>query len=126
MSVCYTLSHDAVGRLPPTSALFGAFLGYNPVAQLLPPTTLQPLSAANQSALLSKTFFPNLISGPFIVGLHAVFYVSVGLCLIAATASYLRGQRTTPAQEKRDREPGDAGVLASEHNSAAALEPTGD
>jgi hypothetical protein len=58
--------------------------------------------------------------------LHAVFYVSVGLCLIAATASYLRGQRTTPAQEKRDREPGDAGVLASEHNSAAALEPTGD
>lgn len=83
-----------IAHLPPTAALFGAFLGYNPVAQLLPPATLQHLSAQNQAALLGKTFFPNLISGPFMVGLHAVFYVSAALCIIAAIASYLRGQHT--------------------------------
>ncbi len=81
-----------IAHLPPTSALFGAFLGYNPVAQLLPPPVLQHLTAANQSALLGKTFFPNLISGPFMVGLHGVFYVSAGMCIIAAIVSYLRGQ----------------------------------
>lgn len=89
-----------IANLPPTSALFGAFLGYNPVAQLLPATTLQHLSAANQSALLSKTFFPNLISGPFMVGLHAAFYVSAGLCIIAATASYLRGHHHQSSTSK--------------------------
>lgn len=84
-----------IAHLPPTAALFGAFLGYNPVAQLLLPATLQHLNPQNQAVLLGKTFFPNLISGPFMVGLHAVFYVSAGLCIIAAIASYLRGRYTT-------------------------------
>jgi len=83
-----------IAHLPPTSALFGAFLGYNPVAQLLPPATLQHLAPTNQAALLGKSFFPNLISDPFMVGLHAVFYVSASLCIVAAIASYLRGRRT--------------------------------
>jgi MFS family permease len=82
-----------IAHLPPTAALFGAFLGYNPVAQLLPATVLQQISPANQAALLGKSFFPNLIAGPFMVGLHAVFYVSAGLCVVAATASFLRGKR---------------------------------
>ncbi len=102
-----------IAHLPPTAALFGAFLGYNPVAQLLPPTTLHLLSPQNQAALLGKSFFPNLISGPFMVGLHAVFYVSATLCVIAAIASYLRGQRTiSPDQHAAE--------------TAAVLEPARD
>jgi MFS family permease len=121
-----SLAHR-IANLPPTSALFGAFLGYNPVAQLLPAATLQHLSAANQSALLSKTFFPNLISDPFMVGLHAVFYVSVGLCIIAAIASYLRGQPTISGQEQQNPEPAPNTSLASERDNATLLvEPTGD
>ncbi len=115
-----------IAHLPPTSALFGAFLGYNPVASLLPAATLQHLSAASQSALLSKTFFPNLISGPFMVGLHAVFYVSAGLCVIAATASYLRGKRTIPGQGAPATEPAVEASPAGEADNAAVLEPTGD
>ncbi len=87
-----------IAHLPPTAALFGAFLGYNPVAQLLPAPVLQQIAPANQAALLGKSFFPNLIAGPFMVGLHAVFYVSAGLCLIAATASFLRGKRVVYGQ----------------------------
>ncbi|EFH80974.1 MFS transporter [Ktedonobacter racemifer] len=88
LSIATTISH-----LPPTSALFAAFLGYNPMATLLPASVLHHLPPPNQAALLSKSFFPNLISSPFMVGLHAVFYLSTMFCLIAAFASLLRGQR---------------------------------
>jgi len=82
-----------IASLPPTSALFAAFLGYNPMATLLPANVLHALPATNQANLLGKSFFPNLISTPFMDGLHAVFYLSATLCLIAAIASLLRGKR---------------------------------
>jgi EmrB/QacA subfamily drug resistance transporter len=83
----------AIAHLPPTSALFGAFLGYNPIGVLLPKAVLAQVPAQNQAILLGKTFFPNLISGPFMVGLRAVFYVSAAMCMVAAVASLLRGER---------------------------------
>ncbi len=84
---------DQIGHLPPTAALFAAFLGYNPMGTLLPAQVLHGLPPANQTLLLSKGFFPNLIANPFMVGLHAVFYLSAAMCLVAAVASLLRGQR---------------------------------
>src|SRR2546428_1998897 len=89
-----------IAHLPPTAALFGAFLGYNPIGELLPPSVLQAISPAHQAILLGKTFFPNLISAPFMDGLHAVFYISAALCLIAAAASLLRGKRVVYGQEQ--------------------------
>jgi EmrB/QacA subfamily drug resistance transporter len=83
----------AISHLPPTAALFGAFLGYNPIGVLLPAPLLAQLPAADRAALLGKTFFPNLISSPFMVGMRAVFVASALMCLVAAVASWLRGQR---------------------------------
>ena len=91
-SVPATAAHH-IASLPPTAALFAAFLGYNPMATLLPASILHALPAVNQATLLGKSFFPNLIAPPFMVGLHGVFYLSAGLCLIAAIASLLRGKR---------------------------------
>jgi EmrB/QacA subfamily drug resistance transporter len=82
-----------VSNLPPTGALFAAFLGYNPMQALLPAATLQSLPAASRALLLSKTFFPTLISAPFDDGLRIAFSISVGLAVIAALASLLRGKR---------------------------------
>jgi MFS family permease len=82
-----------VANLPPTGALFAAFLGYNPMQTLLPASVLQQLPAASQVLLLSKTFFPNLISAPFDFGLRLAFSISVVFALIAAVASALRGGR---------------------------------
>jgi len=82
-----------ISHLPPTSALFAAFLGYNPMATLLPASVLHVLPVANQVHLLGKSYFPNLISPPFLVGLHGAFYLSAAMCLIAAGASVLRGKR---------------------------------
>ena len=89
-----------IAHLPPTAALFGAFLGYNPIGELLPPSVLQAISPTHQAILLGKTFFPNLISAPFMDGLRAVFYISAALCLIAAAASLLRGKRAVYGQEQ--------------------------
>ncbi len=83
---------NQIAHLPPTAALFAAFLGYNPMQQLLPAQVLNS-PQVNSQLLLGKSFFPNLISGPFMSGLSAVFYLAAVLCVVAAVASLLRGQR---------------------------------
>jgi MFS family permease len=82
-----------VANLPPTAALFAAFLGYNPMKAILPAAVLQQLPIASQTLLLSKPFFPGLISAPFDFGLRIAFFISAVLGLIAALASLLRGER---------------------------------
>jgi len=89
-----TATAAQIANLPPTAALFAAFLGYNPMAQLLPPPVLHLLPPASQALLLGRSFFPNLITPPFAVGLHAVFFLSAAMCFVAAVASFLRGKRT--------------------------------
>lgn len=83
---------QAVAGLPPTSALFAAFLGYNPMATLLPPQVLATLSAATQQTVLSKNFFPGLLEGPFAQGLGFAFGISAVLTVLAAIISYSRGK----------------------------------
>ena len=82
-----------IADLPPIGVLFAAFLGYNPMQSLVPPAVAHHLSAHAQSILFGKTFFPHLILPAFVSGLHLAFYISAGLAVIAATASYMRGQR---------------------------------
>jgi MFS family permease len=88
-----------VSNVPPTAALFAAFLGYNPMKALIPASALQALPAAAQATILSKAFFPNLISASFDDGLRIAFAISVVLSLIAALASLLRGKRVIYGQE---------------------------
>jgi MFS family permease len=90
-----------VANLPPTGALFAAFLGYNPMKTLIPAAALQSLPAASQALLLGKTFFPNLIAGPFDYGLRIAFSISVVLAIVAALASLLRGKRYIYGQENQ-------------------------
>ena len=76
------------------ASLFAAFLGYNPVHQLLSPTgVLAHLPADQVSVLTGKQFFPELISGPFHHGLVIVFSTAIVLLVIAAGVSLLRGGR---------------------------------
>jgi MFS family permease len=82
-----------IGALPPVSILFAAFLGYNPIQHLVGPHVLGTLSAHNQAVLTGPAFFPHLISAPFRSGLHAAFAFAIVACLIAAAASFMRGDR---------------------------------
>jgi MFS family permease len=84
----------SVAALPPVSTLFAAFLGNNPIGHLLGGYgVLTRLPAANVAVLTGKTFFPELISGPFHNGLVTVFSAAVATTVIAALASLLRGRR---------------------------------
>jgi len=81
-----------IAHLPPVSVLFAAFLGYNPVKQLLG-SYLKTLSPAHQATLIGRGFFPSLISKPFKEGLHEAFLFAIIACLVAAIASWSRGKK---------------------------------
>jgi MFS family permease len=81
-----------VATLPPTGALFAAFLGYNPMGTLLPPAVLTALPEATRTLVLGKEFFPGLLAGPFASGITIAFGVSALCCAAAAVVSLLRGK----------------------------------
>lgn len=79
-----------IAELPPVGVLFAAFLGYNPVQQLL--GGVLPTLPPDQAAFLTgRGFFPQLISGPFSAGLTAAFAFAVLACVVAAVASWFAG-----------------------------------
>lgn len=88
---------QAFGSIPPTSALFAAFLGYNPVQSILSlPQLSSVVSQIPQSALTyltGQTFFPNAIAPAFASALDLSFYIGAALSVAAAVASLLRGKR---------------------------------
>ncbi|MGA8372452.1 MAG: MFS transporter, partial [Acidimicrobiales bacterium] len=84
---------DKVAHLPPVSTLFAAFLGLNPVQNLLGPQVLGHVTHAQAQVLTGHSFFPSLIAGPFRQGLHAAFDFAIVACLIGAATSWSRGKR---------------------------------
>jgi MFS family permease len=80
-----------ISHLPPVASLFAAFLGYNPMQNLLGPHTLAALSPAQQHELTGRAFFPHLISSPFHTALVYAFVFATAACVVAAVASLLRG-----------------------------------
>lgn len=85
---------NQVSHLPPTAALFAAFLGFNPLQSLIPADVIASLPQAVHTQLLSREFFPTLISKPLMAGLRLSFYLAAGMLVIAAIASLLRGRQT--------------------------------
>ncbi len=118
-----------VAALPPIGSLFAAFLGFNPVAQLLgSKATLvhaMHLTPAHASYLLGRSFFPHLISSAFGHGLHLAFDFAAGASLVAAVASVLRGGRYVhPAPQPTGTEVGEgvAGAAAAEATGIGAAD----
>jgi MFS family permease len=83
-------SADQLAHLPAVAILFAAFLGYNPIQQLLG-GQLGTLSPDQANFLTGRSFFPQLISGPFAQGLTIAFGFAIAVCLIGAVASLLTG-----------------------------------
>jgi MFS family permease len=85
-----------VASTPPVASLFAAFLGYNPMHELIPADVLAGLPSDSAATLTGQTFFPGLLSGPFKHGLVFAFTFSALLNLLAAAASYLGGGKVDP------------------------------
>jgi MFS family permease len=84
--VSASVAHD-VAHLPPVGSLFAAFLGYNPIEELLAPSGALHQPGVNAEVLTGQTFFPQLITGPFHSGLTVVFIAAAVMMLIGAAAS---------------------------------------
>jgi len=95
-NVPQAVAHQVAGT-PPVASLFAAFLGYNPMGELIPAGVLHALPPANAAMLTGKTFFPGLMSVPFMHGLLFAFSFSAILYLVAALASW-RGARRVAAR----------------------------
>ncbi|MGH8963463.1 MAG: MFS transporter [Jatrophihabitantaceae bacterium] len=89
-------SAHQISHIPPVGTLFAAFLGDNPIKQLMQqvdPQQLQAGSGVDVANLTGRSFFPHLISDPFMHGLLIAFGASIVMLLIAAAASLMRGDR---------------------------------
>jgi MFS family permease len=92
---------------PASGALFGAFLGYNPVATILhtlPASLVSSIPTSTINYLTGSTFFPNAISSPFMNALREAFIIGAIMCVLAAVCSALRGgkyvyERPKPAEK---------------------------
>ncbi|OBA95204.1 MFS transporter [Mycobacteriaceae bacterium 1482268.1] len=76
-----------VANTPPVGSLFAAFLGYNPIDELLSPHNALQQPGVNAEVLTGKTFFPHLITEPFHSGLVVVFGAAAVMMVIGALAS---------------------------------------
>lgn len=87
-----SVAHE-VANTPPVGSLFAAFLGYNPIDELLGPSGALSDPGVNAEVLTGKTFFPELITGPFHAGLTVVFLAAAAMMLVGAVASMFSAGR---------------------------------
>lgn len=90
--VSASVAHD-VANLPPVGSLFAAFLGYNPMAELLAPYDALHQPGVNADVITGQTFFPQLITEPFHSGLTVVFTAAAVMMVIGAVASMFSAGR---------------------------------
>src|SRR6478735_3207454 len=90
------VAHE-VANLPPVGSLFAAFLGYNPIAELLGPSGALDAPGVNTEVLTGKSFFPQLITEPFHTGLTVVFVAAAAMMVIGAIASLFNPGRYADA-----------------------------
>jgi MFS family permease len=101
-----------VASVPPVGSLFAAFLGYNPIQQLLPASVLAHLPAGHAAYLTGRSFFPSLISPSFKTGLRYAFDFAIVCSIVAAIASLLRGGRYVHEQAEPVVHAVESGALA--------------
>jgi MFS family permease len=119
--VAATQAH-AIANLPAVGSLFSAFLGQNPLKNLLGSQATSHVSHAQWSVLTGKQFFPDLLEGAFHHGLEIVFGAAIVMAIIGALASALRGERYVREDQSMLEHLGDAAATSSAVPGEIALE----
>ena len=88
-----------VSKTPPTEALFSAFLGYNPMVQILSgiqlqaPSVYASLSTTAINIMTARSWFSYALAPAAMQSLRDSFYIGALLSGVAAVLSALRGKR---------------------------------
>ncbi len=80
--------------IPPTGAMFSAFLGFNPVSAILsglPSQFVASIPSGTLTTLTGTTWFPQTLAEAFMPALRLSFYIGAVFCALAAILSGLRG-----------------------------------
>jgi MFS family permease len=88
-----SVSAHRVASEPPIGSLFSAFLGFNPIQELLGSAQSAGLNSSQWTYVTGRSFFPHLIQNSFASGLHLAFDFAAAATIIAMIASLLRGSR---------------------------------
>ena len=119
---------QAIGANP-TGALFGTFLGENPMAQLLAGVSgvpgWTPLPPAVTATLTAPHFFASLVEPGFGASISSAFFVAGGLTAAAAVISALRGERFIYGAPSRTAGTAPTPASAVPPPGAARSEPIG-
>ncbi len=111
-----------MSAIPPTGALFAAFLGYNPVHAILvtlPQAVVAAISPATMATLTGTTWFPTTLAHAFMPSLRISFYIGALLSVTAAILSSMTGSRFVHEIHGKQRE-------KSEETTEPAEEPGWD
>jgi MFS family permease len=87
---------DQLSNMPPTNALFSAFLGYNPMGSILSavdPSIVSAIPKPIVTTLTSSYWFPQTLQLAFMPALRITFRIGAFLTGIAAVLSSMRGKR---------------------------------
>lgn len=93
---------QVMSNIPPTGALFAAFLGYNPVEIILsamPASLVSTIPGHTLETLTGITWFPEVFADAFVPSLQTSFFIGALLCAVAAVLSALRGEKYIHEEE---------------------------
>ncbi len=111
-------------KIPPTSALFSAFLGYNPmqtIAGFLPSTFLSNIAPGTLATLYGKYWFPHALAPAFMGALRMSFYVGAGILVLAAVLSAIRGKRYIHGENNEDVFETSKDIRIEDHSGSTAV-----
>ncbi|SMD31255.1 MFS transporter [Picrophilus oshimae] len=82
-----------MASLPPTDAIFGAFLGINPVKvilSVLPTSIVSSVPSSAIATITARSWFPGIFAPAFMRSLHDVFIIAFIITIIAVLLSLFR------------------------------------
>ena len=84
-----------LSNMPPTEAIFGAFLGINPAEAIISAIPHLPPSipASTVSILEGNTWFSSVLAPSFMRSLDTVFYVISAITIFGSIVSFFRNER---------------------------------
>lgn len=91
-----------LSSIPPTAALFSAFLGYNPISAILatlPSPIISGIPHSTLNTITGVTWFPSTLAISFMPSLQTSFYLGAILSAIGAILSALRGGKYVHEEE---------------------------
>ena len=111
-----------LSSIPPTGALFSAFLGFNPVTTILgglPHQFVASIPSGTLTTLTGTTWFPSTLAEAFMPALRLSFYIGAAFCAVAAILSALRGANYVHEMQivdMKSSEPSESQVLETKED----------